>query len=308
MPSRFYTVQSGDTTAKVAKKHEIALADLLLANNLDRHTTIKPRQTLRIPRPGEMVAVKAPAAATPPPLMLAKAEPPLEKPVKGINPETSAAKKTAALQVQPKLSKTTAAEPALVDSVAPAARKPKVVAAAPEESRPNFEIVIADVQLEPLGKVQGMPMGQIQVEIEETLGHYGEWAAVPTQKIRAVNGLRFGQTVQLGRKLKIPLTRRTAREFAEQRYEFHKRLQDDFLAVYRVGQPQPYQVQAGDNIWNLCRDKFEIPMWLLKHCNPDVDLSQLALQQTLLIPTIEKTSGDEPGIGAPDGEGTGVGK
>jgi membrane-bound lytic murein transglycosylase D len=168
------------------------------------------------------------------------------------------------------------------------------------DARPSFEIVAADVQVETLGKVNGMPVGLIHLEIEETLGHIAEWAGVRTQKIRDLNGLRFSTAVHLGQKIKIPLAKVSAQDFAERRYEFHKRLQEDFFAVYRMGQLQPYQVKPGDTYWSLCREKFEIPMWLLKQCNPDVDLSQLAMRQTLLIPTIEKTTGDEPGIGAPD--------
>jgi membrane-bound lytic murein transglycosylase D len=235
-----------------------------------------------------MAAAETPAAEIPPPLLPAEAEPPLEKAVKNTTPEPQAAKKAAAPLIPP----------AIVDSGSTI----DWVVAFPNEFRPNFEIIIVDVRVKPLGQVDGMPMGQIRVEIEETLGHYAEWANVLIQKIRAVNDLRFNQAVHLGRKIKIPLLRRTAKEFAEQRYEFHKRLQEDFFAVYRVGQTQPYQVQAGDNFWNLCRNKFEIPMWLLQHCNPDVDLSQLSLPQTLLIPTIEKSTGDKPGAGAPDEE------
>ena len=48
----------------------------------------------------------------------------------------------------------------------------------------------------------------------------------------------------------------------------------------------------GDNLWSLCLEKFDIPMWLLKNCNPEVDFAALHLRQTLLVPTIEKSGGD----------------
>jgi membrane-bound lytic murein transglycosylase D len=52
-PSRFYTVQRGDTAGKIARMNHVALRDLMLANDLDRHATVYARQTLRIPQPGE---------------------------------------------------------------------------------------------------------------------------------------------------------------------------------------------------------------------------------------------------------------
>lgn len=371
MPSRFYTAQSGDTPSKIAKKYGIALTDLLLANDLMPQTKLKPRQTLRIPRPGELIVAKAPAAEAPSALLAAKSEPTPQKLVKNpvaaptspattvapihqtsseLAPSSPSAELDAKTPVEPKPVNVPATVPGVEEFPTPktvaskaelsmnepletiktkaplpvppatapmagseklvlpphaaqtpsVATKPEPTTPPADELRPNFGIVIADLEVEPSGNFQGIPVGQIKVEIEETLGHYAEWANVRTQKIRDINNLRFNRSVQLGQKIKIPLNKRTAQEFAERRYEFHKRLQDDFFAVYRIGPLKPYQVGPKDTIWTLCRDKFDIPMWLLKHCNPDVDLSQLALNQTLLIPMIEKSTGDEPGIGAPD--------
>jgi membrane-bound lytic murein transglycosylase D len=52
-PSRFYTVHHGDTAGKIARMHHVKLADLILANNLNRRATVYARQTLRIPQAGE---------------------------------------------------------------------------------------------------------------------------------------------------------------------------------------------------------------------------------------------------------------
>ena len=49
-PSRFYTVQRGDTAGKIARMHHVKLNDLILANNLNRRATVYARQTLRIPQ------------------------------------------------------------------------------------------------------------------------------------------------------------------------------------------------------------------------------------------------------------------
>jgi membrane-bound lytic murein transglycosylase D len=102
----------------------------------------------------------------------------------------------------------------------------------------------------------------------------------------------------LHRKLKIPLHRVSPETFEQHRYEYHKRLQEDFFAVYRIGDMQTYKVRRGDNYWTLCQEKFQIPLWLLKHANPEVNLAELTAGMKLSVPTIEKASSidADPGV------------
>ena len=155
---------------------------------------------------------------------------------------------------------------------------------------PSIEIVAADVGFLKYTELQGLKTGLIQVEVEETLGHYADWADVRTQKIRRLNKLRFGNTLHLHQKLYIPLDKVSPGAFEEQRYEFHKRLQEDFFANYQISQTEPYRVRRGDSFWTLCRQKFDIPMWLLSNYNPEVDFSDLRTHQKLLIPAVEQKS------------------
>ena len=394
-PSRFYTVQRGDTAGRIARNHGVRLADLILANNLNRRATIYPRQTLRIPLPGEKVAPPEPQApvivAKEAPVLVAaleKGEPlparsrhtaeaaadtaktetvppdsdqtpdalaPPSVPTGPREPQKATAEPAPAdVQTPPALMSSTDATPeevlpsetedapdtqvappapsepvsdehpaptAVAVSVAEAVRTPQVstpsdfqnapeltsaamdrTADGQEETQgiptlvaPNTEIVSIDVRFETMAQDHQQPVGVLRVEVEETLGHYAEWAGVRTQQIRRLNGLRYGRTLHLGQKVKIPLDKVDAAVFEEQRYEYHKRLQEDFFAVYRVSELEPYRVQRGDNIWTLCRDKFGVPMWLLKHYNMDVDLANLHIQDKIMMPLIQETTAGEPG-------------
>ena len=398
-PSRFYTVQKGDTAGQIARRHGVRLTDLILANNLNTRATIYPRQTLRIPLPGEKVTPPEPqtpvivapetpvlvaalekqppetvapaqagrAATNPPPAEVAQheqdwqpiaatpapaageipelegveAEPVTEEPSETETattasseapmeaPETPApagedlseppvAEATTAQTVSAP-SETAAYAPGEVPEAevmpapapdetpeTPAALEGRVAAWAPSVGQapppaipatvmPNTEIVSIEVRFDRLTEINREPVGILQVEVEETLGHFAEWAGVRTQQIRNLNGLRFGRTLHLHQKIKIPLDKVDAAAFEEQRYEYHKRLQEDFFAVYRVAELEPYRVQPGDTIWTLCREKFGVPMWLLKHYNMDVDLADLGIQQKLMMPVIQETTAGEPG-------------
>jgi len=405
-PSRFYTVQRGDTAGRIARHHGVRLSDLILANNLNARATIYPRQTLRIPLPGEKVtpaepetpvvvtseapvlvaaldkgtgqttAGSAESSTSPAAPQLAATAAESEKPTSPSSQESSgdaqepqvktSPGREAAPEVQvetataPENSEETVereipeteeplttpatparapaqaaeqpreptsapgeiAEPA-VASTAPSEEMPPPESATPPPSEmtpptpvaeapppilaetplpiptttvmPNTEIVAIDVRFTRMTELNKQPVGILQVEVEETLGHYAEWAGVRTQQIRRLNGLRYGRTLRLGQKVKIPLDAIDAAAFEEQRYEYHKRLQEDFFAAYRVAELEPYRVQQGDNIWTLCRDKFGVPMWLLKHYNMDTDLAALHIHQKLMIPIIPETTAGDPG-------------
>lgn len=291
-PSRFYTVQRGDTAGKIARMHGVRLTDLILANNLDRRATVYPRQNLRIPVPGEpaLPADAAPPAVEPPVVLAQNSDSaPQELPA----PAKIVKAPPAPLpQPYPQPELASIIPISLIDTKEAEPSEQRAEAVVPAE--PNFQVVTADVQFEKLTRKNKLPVGIVRVEVEETLGHYAEWAAVPTWKIRKLNGLRFGQVLRLHQSVKIPLDRVGPEQFVENRYEYHKRLQEDFFAVYRIGDLQSYTVQRGDNYWTLGREKFEVPLWLLKQCNADIDLADLRFHQKLLIPSIEKVNQDDP--------------
>ncbi len=288
--SRFYTVQRGDTAGRIARIHKVRLSDLVLANNLDRRATIYPRQTLRIPGIDEPIRKPSTPEVPQSDIVVASAE------------ESEASDETVPMEAaEAPAPNQTYAQPILASLIplpAPVDQKPETDLEPDASQAANEQIVTMDVGFQRTFHINGQPAGELQVEVEETLGHYAEWANVRTQQIRRLNGLRFGSALKLHKKIKIPLNHVDAQTFEQNRYEYHKRLQEDFYAVYRIGELRTYRVERGDNYWNLCREKFQIPMWLLKHCNPDVNLAALRFHQKIVIPTIEKASIDDanPGI------------
>jgi membrane-bound lytic murein transglycosylase D len=131
-------------------------------------------------------------------------------------------------------------------------------------------------------------IGFIQVEAEETLGHYAEWLNVTAAEIRRLNGFRYGRPLHLSQRLKIPLRRVAKEEFEEKRFEFHQELAEDFFATYRVDKVRTYSIKKGDNIWTLSRQEFEVPLWLIMRYNAEVDFGALIPSQKLVIPIVEK--------------------
>ncbi|MGD9085684.1 MAG: LysM peptidoglycan-binding domain-containing protein [Desulfobacterales bacterium] len=311
--SRIYTVRKGDTAGEIARNHGVKLNDLIAANNLDARATIYIDQNLRIPLPGDrparLAAAKAKGAdasrlaavqtkdagskATEQSKMPAikqqneKSEPKPDIPVAQIDvPEPQ----------QPQLVSGPDFDTTESNRILEAAlfqkqtkrREASQKQQLPPEAILNADIVQGQLAIKRIKTVKGRPIGSIQVEVEETLGHYAEWLEVSASEIRRLNGLRFGRPLRINQSIKIPLRRVTKEVFEEKRFEFHKELAEDFFASFRIEKVETYTVRRGDSIWTISKEKFDVPLWLIKKYNAHLDFSALYPAQELNIPIIQK--------------------
>ena len=295
--SRIHTVRKGDTAGKIARIHGIDLNDLLAANNLGPRATIYINQNLKIPMPDKKTLRHDDNDSN-----ALKKQNDLQMP--GPQPEDQAFVPHPMLEfmlAQDAAARTRLAEPHSVLSsdlsqtagimleqrlVSPMdLGKLKLVTS---ESQVKPEFVQGHFAVKRVWKQKGIPVGTIRVEPEETLGHYAEWLNIPAREIRRLNGFRYGRSLHLSQQIKIPLNRTDKDEFEERRFEYHQELAEDFFASYQVGKVFTYSIKKGDSIWRLCRQEFEVPLWLLKRYNIEVDFSALKPSQRLLIPVVEK--------------------
>lgn len=257
--TRFYRVRKGDTAGEIARRHGIRLSDLILANNLDSGATIYAGDNLRIPPAGETDPEKAQG-------------------------ETS----------RQEVSEASITKGSLTMDGRPAADLPS--GASQEKGtgrgeRPvNPDIVTGNLPVEKVVSEKGCPVGVIRVEVGETLGHYADWLGIATGDIRRLNGIGSTKEIRIHDSLKIPLGKVSKEAFEEKRFEYHKRLQEDFFASYRVKDVESYQIKEGDNAWTLCREVFEIPFWLFYKYNSQVNVHRLSPLQKLIFPLVEETN------------------
>ena len=290
--SRIHKVRRGDTAGKITKMYGLKLRDLIAANNLNARATIYVNQNLRIPLPDEkgmtLFSLEShsskketvadfyqpnPMTATPG-LKQAQVFASLE--TRAIEPNNvSVAPKLRVMEKKPVPEKKT-----YIDFWA--------IRDASLAKATNHEVGQENLAIKRVWAQQGKPIGMIRVEVEETLGHYAEWLGISAQEIRRLNGFRYGRIIRINQPTKIPLHKVTKEQFEEKRFEYHKELSEDFLASYRVEKVHVYFIEKGDNIWTLSREKFEVPLWLIKRYNADIDFSRLMPSQKLIIPSVEK--------------------
>ena len=283
-PSRFYTVQRGDTAGKIARMHHVRVEDLVLANNLNRRATVYLRQRLRIPRTG--------AAAAKQPTVPTAENVPVEVSLAAADVLDIAEPTLAASPMENRVVGDQHPGPASVVVLAKAdAADAQDQHPLPSEARVDRDaksaVVNVDVAFTRVEQTQQQPVGVIHVDVEETIGHYAEWAGVRASRIRHLNSIPYGKPLRLHQAVQIPLDKVTATVFEARRLSFHENLQKEFFAAHRVGELQQYRVKPGDSYWTLCRDKFDLPLWLLRHYNKDINLLALRANQPLIIPAIQ---------------------
>lgn len=152
----------------------------------------------------------------------------------------------------------------------------------------NLAVVTGSLPVEKVTARNGRSIGAIRVEVEETLGHYADWLGVATQEIRKLNGFRYGRVLRMNEPVRIPLNKISKEKFEEKRFEYHKEIEEDFFASYKVENVEIYKIKNGDTIWTLCHDDFEVPLWLIIKYNPKIDFNNLRPTQELLVPVVEE--------------------
>ncbi|HMN43861.1 MAG TPA: LysM peptidoglycan-binding domain-containing protein [Povalibacter sp.] len=135
----------------------------------------------------------------------------------------------------------------------------------------------------------------IRVQAAETIGHYAEWLEVRGSQVRKLNRMTAATPVVIGRKLKMDFSKVTPDQFEARRTAYHRQLQEAFFTEFRISGDVSHTVKSGESIWVLAQQRYNIPIWLLRQYNPDVDLGAVRPGTKLVIPTVAPVNGGAAG-------------
>ena len=127
----------------------------------------------------------------------------------------------------------------------------------------------------------------IEVQAAETLGHYADWLELRAWRLRHLNGMRYGQPVVIGQRLSLDFSRISASDFEHRRVAYHRSLQESFFKSNRIAGTSTHVVRGGESLWILARRTYEIPIWLLRQYNPDLDFDAVDVGATVTVPRVE---------------------
>ncbi len=132
----------------------------------------------------------------------------------------------------------------------------------------------------------------VLVQAAETLGHYAEWLDVRASDLRRLNRMTMATPVVIGRKIKLDFSKVSADQFEARRLDYHRELQEAFFTQFRIRGNETHVIRRGESIWVLAQQRYNIPIWLLRQYNPDLDMGSIRPGATLVIPTVEPTPPD----------------
>ncbi len=264
-----YDVRRGDTLSSIARRFGVSERALLQTNNIDHPDLIYPGQTLRLP------GSNAPAAE---PVVYVTPREPVAVPLPAAEPTPAPVSLSIQDDAAPVLEVMPPQDESDGDAPAELAQAPSVE----EGNAQAQEDLAADPSDYSVAANQS-----IEIQASETLSHYADWLGVSSARLRQLNNLRASAPVVMGDRLVLDFSQVSVAEFELKRRQFHVEEQQDFFRQYRIRNVDQYKVAVNDNIANLARRKYSVPMWLLRQYNPDLNFRQIQIGQTVAFPVLE---------------------
>jgi len=252
LPDMFHKIARGDTLSQIAEIYHTRVSTLVALNNLGSSNRIRAGQQLRLPAAGPAPGGKA--AATPAP--------------------SAAAVVVASADV-----------PAIEDAVIVAEQTPAAMA--------------GDLAASLLGTIQTALLSDpsdygvagdktIEVHPLETLGHYADWLGIRTQRLRDINGLSFRTPVEVGKRIKLDVAGVDTKTFENRRIAFHRAQQDSFFRENIISGVTEHIIARGESIWILALREYNVPVWLFRQYNPELDLDNVRPGTAVHFPLLTK--------------------
>ncbi len=126
----------------------------------------------------------------------------------------------------------------------------------------------------------------IVVQPEETLGHYADWLELPTNKLRKLNNLRYGQRIRVAQHLQLSFRNVSPKTFEKRRATYHRLIQQKFFQKHRVDNCRVYTVRQGETFWTMAKKRFDVPLWLLVAWNREENLNRVIPGQQVNVPVV----------------------
>ncbi|MCZ6809291.1 MAG: transglycosylase SLT domain-containing protein [Proteobacteria bacterium] len=258
LPDLFHTVARGDTLSEIAEAYRTRISTLVALNNLGSRHRIRAGQRLRLPAAGPVSSVAAAAApaVVEPQLVAVLADAPATVVPAG-SPEAE------------KISPGALADQ-LVTTLRGAMRSTLL-------SDPSDYSVAAD--------------NTIEVQPLETLGHYGDWLSIKTQRLRDINGLAFRAPVVVGQRIRLDMSQVAAESFENLRTAYHRQQQDAFFRNHTITGVKEHTIKRNESVWILSLRQYDVPIWLFRQYNPALDLHKVRPGTRIRFPVLASDDG-----------------
>ena len=120
----------------------------------------------------------------------------------------------------------------------------------------------------------------------ETLGHFADWLKISLSYLRQLNNLGHRRTIYQGQKIKLDFRRVSKEEFVAKRYDYHLQVLNGFLAQKEFVNCVEYKIAAGESVWDIAYNRYNLPLELIQYFNIHSDFNKLYPGDVLKIPVL----------------------
>ena len=260
LPDLFHTVARGDTLSEIAEEYGTRISTLVALNNLGSRHRIRAGQRIRLP-----------AAGSAPPVV--------------------AVAKTQELVTEPQVVAAIADAPAIVGPADTAEGEVFSPGAFVDEVAATVRSTIQTTLLSDPSDYTVASDNTIEVQELETLGHFGDWLGIKTQRLRDINGLAFRTPVDVGQRIELDLSQVDAAAFENLRTAYHRQQQDSFFRNHTITGVNEHTIKRDESVWILSLRKYDVPIWLFRQYNPSLDLHNVRPGTRVRFPVLVSNNG-----------------
>lgn len=268
----YYQVRAGDTVSTIARRNRVSEADIIRLNSIDGRGRIFAGQQLRLPATAEAQVLTAS-------YLDAVDEP---RPQLAVNTLSVVSEASDEPMVGPRLPAGYSVDMALAGGGADDLAVEPV-----QNAGMSNELAAIELAADP-SDYSVANDGSIEIQASETVGHFAEWAGVRAQDVRSLNRMNASQPLIVGNRLRVPLSEVGQSEFELRRRQFHIAQQENFFRNYRIQDLNRHALAANENIDTLARQRYSVPLWLLRQYNPGLDFSRVRVGQEVVFPILAR--------------------
>ena len=128
----------------------------------------------------------------------------------------------------------------------------------------------------------------VEVQSNETLGHFADWLRLPAQELRRLNNRVKKAPLVVGKRLTLSFSKISKEAFEKKRLSYHLSLQESFFGRYRVTGTEKRRLKKGESVWMIAQGRYQAPMWLLRQYNPTVNFNKVRGGEIVTFPKVIK--------------------
>jgi membrane-bound lytic murein transglycosylase D len=297
-PQLTHRAQRGETLSAIALRNGTTVSALLAANDMRDPRRLRAGQLVKIPQPVDARTVLAQADTEKADTGTAARD---EAEARGR--AEALARAQAAAEARAEAQKKVAAS--RTDPVEAAAQPPVSVESVTETEQAIARAEEAEPVVQSEGEEAGPQSGEqsplladpsdysvagdltVEVQAVETLGHLAEWLDLRASRLRTLNGMRYGEPLVIGRRLRVEFAQVSVDEFERRRRAYHQGLQEAFFTANRIAGTEVHIVRRGESLWSIAQSNPRVPIWLLRQHNPDIDFADVRPRARIVLPQVE---------------------